>query len=140
MNLKERYGKRYRVRHEKSYKAQYGPRAWTPDTWLQIIPCRHGHIYPHGGDVLAAATDKAGGMARRLKALDFATVHQDGTDGVTVLFPIERFDEVAEIMQPKRRRRLSPEARKAAGERLAKYRLEHAVGTRPEAQFCVGRG
>jgi hypothetical protein len=121
VNLRERFGRRYRVEHEESYYAQYGPRARTDDPWLQIIPCRAGHIYPWGHSTLAASTDGLGPTARKLAALAFTTVHQDGSDGVTVLFPVERFPDVAALMHPKRRRRMTEEQREAAVERLAKY-------------------
>jgi hypothetical protein len=107
---------------------------------MYLIPCQYGHIFPHGGDILAASTDKAGRIARRLKALPGVKVHQDGDDGATVLFHVNQFDTVADIIQPRRRRRLSPEARKAAGERLAKFQFRPAVEVHNEAQFCVGRG
>lgn len=88
---------------------------------------------------MAACTDKAGSTARRLKALPFAVVAQDGDDGANVVFPVDRFEEVAEIMRPRRRRRLSPEAREAARVRLLKYRFGAAaqvpktgLGTPPE--------
>lgn len=90
VNLKERFGRRYKILHEESYLAQYGPRARTDDPWLQIIPCARGPIYPHGFNILAASTNSRGPTAGKLAALDFATVHQDGSDGVTILFPGER--------------------------------------------------
>jgi len=46
VNLRERFGRRYRVEYEESYYAQHGPRARIEDPWLQIIPCRAGHVYP----------------------------------------------------------------------------------------------
>jgi hypothetical protein len=137
INLKERFGRRFKVRYEESYRAQHGPRAWVDDPWLQIIPCQRGHIFPWGPSTLAASTNGRGPTARKLAALDFATVHQDGTDGLTVLFDVAHFEAVAEIMQPRRRRTLSPEARKAAGERLAKYQFRPAVGIDCEARPCV---
>jgi hypothetical protein len=126
VNLKQPFGKQYRVCYEESYYAQYGPRARTDDPWLQIIPCRYGHIYPHGGDLLAASTNKAGLTARRLKALAGVTVHQDGDDGVTVLFPIEMFPAVAALMHPKRRRKPLTEAQL---EVLAKGRVLSPIFT-----------
>jgi hypothetical protein len=124
INLKERFGKQYRVVCEDSYYAQYGPRARTVDSWLMVMPCRHGHIFPHGGDLLAASTDKAGGVARRLKALAGVTVHQDGDDGATVLFPVEMFNQVAALMKPRRRRvvNLTEEQRAELRERLRRAR------------------
>jgi len=80
---------------------------------------------------LAACTRTAGPVAMRLRSLPFAEVAQDGADGVNVVFPVDRFDEVAAIMKPRRRRVLSPEARerlRAAGE-ATRY-LPRDPGTR----------
>jgi len=38
------------------------------------------------------------------------TLWQDGSDGVTVLFPVEMFPAVAALMHPKRRRKPPTEA------------------------------
>ena len=129
VNLKQQFGKRYRVTYEESYHADYGSNAFRQDPWFMVLLCRNGHICPWGGDLLAACTKSAGTIAKRLKALDFATIAQDGTDGVNVVFALDRFGEVAEIMQPRRRRRLSPKNRRAAAERLAKYQYRSAVGS-----------
>ena len=58
------------------------------DPWLQIIPCRHGHIYPYGGDRLVASTAKRGSVARKLSELDCTELWRDGDDGVGVLFHV----------------------------------------------------
>ncbi len=105
-----------------------------------ILPCQRGHIYPHGGDTLAASTNGRGPTARKLAALPGVILHQDGTDGVTVLFPVAMFDDVAALMLPRRRRTLSPEARAAAGERLARYQFRPVVEVSGESALCVGRG
>ncbi len=105
INLRERYGRSYKVGYEESYYAQYGPRARVEDPWLQIIPCRAGHIFPHGGTKLAAVTNKLGPTARKLAAIPGVTLWQDGDDGVTVLFDVADFDRVAAIIGPKRRRK-----------------------------------
>ena len=140
VNLKECFGRKYKVRREESYYADRGPRAWADDPWLQIMPCLLGHIFPHGGDVLAASTDKAGPTARKLKGLPFATVHQDGDDGVTVLFHADRFGEVAAIMQP-RRRRVASEAEKARLRQLSRlHGFQPITGARGAIAICVPMG
>jgi hypothetical protein len=78
-------------------------------------------------------------QARRLKALDFTTVHQDGSDGVTVLFPVEKSPEVAELMKPRRRRRMTEDQRQAAAERLAKYAFTPAVKRREIDEISLRR-
>jgi len=126
INLKDRFGSRYRVVYEESYFAEHGQTARADDPWLQVLLCQHGHIYPHGGELLAAATDKRGGIAKKLAALDCTTVVQDGSDGINATFHVRDFERVAELMKPKRRRRLTVEQRRAAAERLAKYAFRPA--------------
>jgi hypothetical protein len=111
INLRERFGDRYRVGYEESYYAQYGEHARVDDPWLRIILCRHGHIYPQGGDMLAASTSKRGPVAGALVRLDCTTVLQDGSDGVNVAFHADHFEEVAAILKPRRKRQVSDEER-----------------------------
>ena len=129
INLKEAYGDRYRVEYEASYHAEYGPSARNEDPWLMIITGKNGHIFPWGGDVLAATTStpkRRGNNANLLVELHCCQTKQDGDDGVTVVFHRENFDDVAEVIKPRRRRRLNPAQREAAIRRLAKYRFRPA--------------
>jgi len=121
VNLRERFGDRYKIDVDESYYAERPEFRKTEEPWLLVLLCQHGHICPWGGSTLAACTDKAGPIANQLKALTFVTVAQDGDDGVNVVFDVEHFDQVAEIMKPRRRRRLSPEQRQNAAERLREY-------------------
>ena len=126
INLKRRFGDRYRVEFEESYHADHGDRARTEDPWLMIIPCQRGHIYPHSHNRLGASTDRCGKTANQLKRLACTKVVQDGSVGVNVIFEVSDFEKVAKIMKPRRRRRQSPEQRQASIERLAKYRFKPA--------------
>ena len=110
-NLRELFGRRYKVTYEESYAAAYGPNATRDDPWYQIIPGARGHVYPHSAAMLAATTNTSGPTARRLMALPFVQVYTDGSDGVTVLFPPERLDEVADLLRLRRRRRVSDQER-----------------------------
>jgi len=116
VNLRVTFGDRFQVRLEPP------ARSWN-DPWYHIIPCRFGHIYPHGAGRLGFASDCRGAIAKRVAALPFATVTQDASDGMNITFPAEHFDEVARIVRPKRRRRLCDAQRAASIERLRKYRL-----------------
>ena len=98
INLKDRFGDRYKVRYEESYYADRS-RHTVVDPWLMIIPCNYGHIFPWGGDLLAVSTDKRGGVSRKIRRLPFVAVKQDGEDGINATFPVECSDEVAEIMK-----------------------------------------
>ena len=128
INLKDKFGDRYRIAYEESYYAEYGPNAHVEDPWLMTISCQNGEIIPWGADKLAACTQTAGSVANRLKALPFTTVAQEGADGANVLFRLEHFDAVAQIMKPRRRKRLSEKQRLANAERLKKYRFSPARG------------
>jgi hypothetical protein len=52
---------------------------------------------------------------------------QDGDDGVNVVFHVDHFDEVAAIMKPRRRRRLTPSQRAKRVERLSAFRFRPAT-------------
>lgn len=137
IDLKECFGRRYRVRYEDSYYAEYGQGARTRDPWLMIIPCQLGHISPHGGDELLACTNRQRPItAKRLLALPGARAVQDGEDGITVAFPASLFDQVAKIMKARRRRQLTPEQR----ERLAKIGREALQRNRQANVENNGRG
>lgn len=126
LNLKRKFGKKYRVEYEESYYCDRSIRS-VEDPWLMIILCQAGHIYPHGGKLLAAATDKRGTFAKRLAALSCTEVIQDGTDGINAIFDAKHFDEVAKVMRPKRKKQLSQEHKDklvAAGQAALKRKRE----------------
>jgi hypothetical protein len=129
IDLARRFGRRFRVEYELAYFAQHGRRARVDDPWLKIIPCRAGHICPWGGSKLAAVTDRAGPLARRLAALPNVTLRQDGADGATVLFDVADFSQVAKVMRPKRRRKPPTQAQLKA----------LAEGRRPFGQIPVDK-
>lgn len=108
------------------------------DPWQLIIPCRHGHIYPHGGSLLGAATHNRGPVANRLAALPSVRIVQDGDDGINVVFDVADFDSVAQVMQPKRKRRLSAEKRAEHIERLRNYQFPHATHNAGEHRRRIG--
>ncbi len=129
INLKERFGRRFRVDYEESYRAEHGSRVVREVPQLMIVLCRYGEIYPHGGHLLGASVaghPKVAGQLRRLKC---CRVHQDGDFGeLTALFDVAEFAQVAKIMRPRRRRQLSPEQRAEMVRRLHPDRQLHAQG------------
>jgi len=127
VNLRDRFGKTYRISFDPAYDPKHVPRDKL-DPWMMQIPCECGVIFPHGDDVLAVEVTYA--MAKRLDALGLR-LHQDGDIERTYLFPVSRFDEVAAIVKPRRRRKLSPEHREklvAAGT-AALARIRHGTNT-----------
>ncbi len=122
INLKERFGDRFKVEYEESYFAERSKRT-VEDPWLMILLCQHGHVYPHGGEILVASTDRRGSIAKRLAKLDCVTVLQDAADGINAAFHVSSFDRVAEIMRPRKARRLSPEQRARLAEAGRNFRF-----------------
>jgi hypothetical protein len=123
INLRERLGDRFKLWHEESYQAERPEFRAEEEVWLQIIPCRSGHISPWGGNLLAACLP-AGSVANRVRALPFTQVVQDGSE------------EVAELVHPRRRRRLSLEGRRKLAQAGAKTRFQHGVGSKTNGRSC----
>jgi hypothetical protein len=69
---------------------------------------RHGAAR---GDLLALEVDYHEHLAKRVAQLPGVRLHQAGDRERTYLFPVHLFDQVAEIVKPRRRRKcvLSPE-------------------------------
>jgi hypothetical protein len=119
LNLSELFGKRFRVSHD--------PAAVTPsdrkDRWMMIIPCRTGAvIYPYGSNLLAVEIDYRTNLAKRLAAIPGVRLHQCGDREWTFVFALELFDQVAELVRPRRKRRQTPEQRAAGAANLAAWR------------------
>lgn len=108
INLKETFGGKYRISYDEAAGSEPGGRS---DPWLMLIPCQRGHIYPHGGSLLAVATSVRGGTARAIRSLPGVEVIQDGEDGINASFPVELFPQVAELMLPRRKRQVSEQER-----------------------------
>ena len=141
INLRRRFGRRFRVRYEPAYEAEYGRGARLEDPCLMIIPCRYGHVYPFGGTNLAASVDGHPNVAGVLRRLPCCRVHQDGDFGeLTVVFDVGDFPKVAAILKPRRRRVLSQEARQALLRASQATRFQpgrHGVESDLEARPCV---
>jgi hypothetical protein len=135
VNLRERFGKRYRVRHEESWHAE-GRRVACPE--LMILLCKYGHVYPWGGRMLAASVDGYPKIAGRLRRLGCVEVAQDGDFGeLTVIFDVADFVKVAKVMRPRRRRQMTPEQRAELVARLRQSRQSAAAA--PETLLAGGR-
>jgi hypothetical protein len=82
------------------------------DPWYWVIPCRFGEIYPFGGDLLCVwiVGSRRSALAERL--VPQLRRHQIGEGETIFLFPLTLFDRVAELVRPRRKRRLSAGHRK----------------------------
>jgi hypothetical protein len=111
----------YRSGWDESYDAKAKHRENLDPAYV-VIPCRFGVVYPVGGDVLAAEVLYHPGAAKKLRAVPGVTPFTDGDDGVTFRFPAELFGQVAGVLRPRKRRRLSEGQRRACAERLDRVR------------------
>jgi hypothetical protein len=99
---------RYRYRLEESYKAEDSQHVKGDGRWFVEILCQNGLIYPKGGDILLAYAKS--GVKERIRALgDDIRHHQTDGNAEVFKFPLDRLDEVAAILKPRRRKTISPE-------------------------------
>lgn len=127
INLRERFGDKYRVTYEESYYAEHGDHGRADDPWLLQLECENGTIYPYGGNELVASTRRRGPVANRLAALACVTVWRDASDGIDVRIDVANFDKVAAVMKPRRKRQVS-DAERA---RLAEMSARHSPFRKP---------
>lgn len=71
--------------------------------WDIEMVCVKGAIYPHGGSQLQAYTARSR-TRNLLKAMGCVKVHQDGDFETAVVFDVQDFARVAEVMRPRKRR------------------------------------
>lgn len=102
IDLEVEFGRRWRIELD---EAANGRRR---DPWLLTIPCRNGHLYAAGPDLIGAATSRAGAIVRKLRAIPGVMVEADGDDGANVVFTRAALRHVARVMKPRSCRKLSP--------------------------------
>jgi hypothetical protein len=102
LNLEVEFGRRWRIELDEAANGRW------KDPWLFTVPCRHGHLFPAGPDLIGAATNRAGVIVRKLRAIPGVVVEADGTDGANVVFTRAALRHVARVMKPRSCRKLSP--------------------------------
>ena len=95
---------------------------------MMQIPCqgRGVTIYPRGGDMLAVEVDRRPGIVAKLNAIEGLRLHQDGDTETTFLFHVGLFEQVAEVVRPRRKRQVNDQRRQA----LANYGRQYGFGAR----------
>ena len=123
---------RYRWHFEESYLAEK-PENRGDGRWYVEVLCKHGLIYPHGGNTLLAYASR--GSKRHIAKLAGVEHHQTDGDAEVFRFPAERLDEVAAILKPRQKRSYSPEELERKRERLrvAREHKKSLTGTRQES-------
>jgi hypothetical protein len=91
--------------HRKTYRVRLEEAGLRADPYAWIIPGSRGEIYVHGPDTFGVATK---GKRRKLRALPWLKITQDGDDVFNAVFPTERLKTVARMIGAYRRRHLSP--------------------------------
>ena len=108
VDLRERFGTLYRVRKEADGATWYET-AESERVWLLEVPCRHGVVYPHGGEILAAVVT---GRYARQQVADLACIRSRRGDAeLVVTFHVDDAEAVFALLKPRRQRRVSPEQR-----------------------------
>src|SRR5262249_48881601 len=117
IDLQARFGRRFRVRVEAdgATKSQWPREEWP---WLMEIPCRRGRIYPKGGEILQAVSDRPS-IRKQLRGLS-CVLSVRGDLEVVVTFHVEDAEQVFALLKPYRRRRLSEAQRVKQAEILAR--------------------
>src|SRR5262249_13624280 len=110
IDLRHRFGARYRITHDPA-AVTWGERR---DPWMMELRCEGGTIYPLGGSKLAVEVDGRPWTAKALATLP-------GDTETTFAFDVSRFDAVAQIVRPRKRRQVS----EAERQRLAELSRRH---------------
>ena len=110
VNLSRRFGRRYRIRHDPAFDPSRRHRNEV-DPWTLTIPCKYGEIYPHGGEYLAVDIDYHPVMSRQVEELPECELTQDGDQEKTFRFHVKHLRNVADIVKPYRKPKLSDERR-----------------------------
>jgi hypothetical protein len=121
VDLRATFGTQLRYQWDDAYAAERPEFRAHEAPWLTLIPCRHGKIFPWGGNRLAGHC--TGGLPRRraLAALPGTRIVQGAVRGcpeIVVLFGVDQIEAVAELLQARRPRQLSPEQRAALAARM----------------------
>ena len=93
------FGARYRIRREADGVTWYATLE-SERVWLLEIPCRYGVVYPHGGELLAAAVTSRR-MGHRVAALPCIRSSR-GDEERVVTFPVDEAEAVLALLRPYR--------------------------------------
>jgi hypothetical protein len=102
IDLEVEFGRRWRIELD---EAAGGRRK---DPWLFTVPCRNGHLFAAGPDLIGAATNRPGAIVRKLRTIPGVVVEADGDDGANFTFTRAALRHVARVMKPRSCRKLSP--------------------------------
>ncbi len=123
LHLVELFGDKYRTGFDPAYEPRHRPQK-SRDPWMMTIPCSRGVILPFGGEYLIAEVEDRPRIANRLSQLSCVELLQNGDLFIAVKFHIHDFEQVAQLLRPRKKPRLTAERRAALAERMRKLRAE----------------
>lgn len=137
INLKERFGDRYRITFDEAYDPKHRPKDKL-NPWMMEIPCERGTIYPDDDANLCVMIAYRPITAKKVGGLPGVELVQDGDHEKTFRFPVELFDAVAEIVRPRRKRHMTEANKEAARQRMqARWEQNPIPGRSQEARNHV---
>ena len=130
INLRDHFGDRYRIGWDPAYDPKHRPKDKL-DPWMMLVLCKRGEILPWGGELLGVTVDHRPVTAKRLLNLGLRLV-QDGDHEKTFVFHVDRFDEVADLVKPRRRRQVSDTEKRRLAEMGRRHGFQKSNLYRPE--------
>lgn len=105
VNLFARFGSTYVIDHGNTEGK------WTESPWVMSIPCscQSATIFPYGKNLLAVEVERRPEIVRRLKRLEGVRFYPSGQGSAVLVFDLALFEEVSEIVKPRKRRHVSDE-------------------------------
>ena len=99
INLKPLYDNCYKITLDPAAQSQR-----KPDPLYVVTPCKHGEIYPFGGDTLAVMVTSIRVACRLRREHPELKVHQNADDAMVFLLTVDQIDFIAAYVHPRRKR------------------------------------
>lgn len=131
LNLVELFGGKYRTSFDPAYDPRHRPQK-SRDPRMMTIPCSRGVIYPFGGEYLIAEVEDRPRIAGSLVQLSCVELFQDGDRFVAVKFHVRDFKQVAQLLRPRKKPRLTAERRAELSEHMRRIREDKKIRAEDE--------
>lgn len=119
MNLKQLYGKRYRVTLDESWEHEKEEGKSLNEWRYHEIKGKFGTLYPYSKDQLTCLFTSLI-IANRFNNRGWKVI-QSGDTEINIFIPFENVEEVLRAIRPKKRRQLSDDQKKVNAERLRRF-------------------
>ena len=152
VDLRATFGDAYRYAMDPGFT---GPGCEQERAWCTRMPCHRGEITPWGDRLLCWSSPKPGTcyrtgpnkdepirggtlVANQVYGIPGTEVAQCGDDGWNVVFDADLFDQVAEIVRPRRRKQISEAERERLAELSRQYSAEGLRKARASLSVATG--